>query len=137
LFVDTAHGHPGLVSKELITREAMEKQFESMVEEGIVAYHTSSRDFDLTRVVVATADKAGLVSLVAHDGVGDHQEGYYTSEWVLVARKFEYLTAVRRAHEKLPAAPLGKMPFTLQTIPVDANLAWKDGATNSLAAVRR
>jgi hypothetical protein len=63
---------------------------------------------------------------------------HYTSEWVLIARKADYFAPVRAAHAKLPPPP--RMPeeaFLLHLTEIHANLIWKDGGSNSLAAVRR
>jgi hypothetical protein len=141
LIVDTAHGHPGLVSKELLTQEALHGYFAALVEDGIVAIHTSNRNFTLPPVVAATANSAGLAHLDAHDTIQAPGPRFrYTTEWVLLARKAEYLATVVAAHAALPpagqAAGVGGA-FNLHPIPIQAGLVWKDGASNSLALGRR
>jgi hypothetical protein len=138
LFVDTAHGHPGLVSKELITQEAMKAYLASLAENGIIAFHTSSRDFELADVVAATASSLNLATLVAHDQtVGKHDDGHYSCEWVLVARKDAHFDDIRRVCERLPphAVP-GALPF-LRAVPVRPDCVWTDAGSNSLVPVRR
>lgn len=143
LIVDTAHGHPGLLSKELLTQEAMRSYFDALVEDGIVAVHVSSRSFDLPPVVAATADSLKLAHLHAHDGahlLQDSLRVHYSSEWMLLARKPEYLGPALAAHAQLPPPP--QLPaaggaFTLAQLPINPRFVWKDGGANSLAGLGR
>lgn len=139
LIVDTSHGHPGLPSKELFTKEAMQMYVDAMVEQGVICFHTSSRDYDLTKVVAATASAAKLAHLRVHDSRSNGEVGHYTSEWVLVARKQEYLRYILDDKDVLDRHPVGGPPGTLvvETVDVRPGLVFSDGGSNSLSAVRR
>jgi len=82
----------------LITREAVQILFEGTAENGIVAYHISNRWLDLKPVLYHIAKDLGLAALVKHDGgdgLKDASE-WYSSEWVVLARKPEYLEKLQR-----------------------------------------
>ncbi len=88
----------------LITKEALQMYFEHLTEEGILCIHTSNRYVDLPLVVAAVADSLGYAYSRGHDESPGRENarkmaqkapakdlGRYTSEWVMVAKKAEYL----------------------------------------------
>ncbi len=97
----------------LITREAIQMYFEKLTEDGILCVHTSNKFVNLVPVVKSVADSLEYVqkdvktgkdvstpypSFRAHDNAIDRESpktvdqfGHYTSEWVMVAKKLEYL----------------------------------------------
>jgi hypothetical protein len=88
----------------LITKEAIEMYFEHLTEEGILCVHTSNRHVDLPLVVAAVGSNLGYSYLRGHDATPARvlaslnktrapfkELGRFTSEWVMVARKPEYL----------------------------------------------
>jgi hypothetical protein len=78
----------------LLTREAFEMYFKHLAEQGILCVHTSNRHVDLVPVVADVAQSLGYVAWRGHDNTRDREarvRGHYTSEWVMVARKSEYL----------------------------------------------
>lgn len=80
------------IPAHLITLEAIEMYFEHLSEEGILCVHTSNRFVDLPKVVAAVAAKKGYGYLRGHDQAPQKGDvGHFTSEWVMVARKREYL----------------------------------------------
>ncbi len=91
------------IPAHLITKEAIDMYFEKLVEEGILCVHTSNRYVDLVRVVADVSKELGLKCKRGHDsapldfpeslsGKTVSDSGHFTSEWVMVARKMEYLS---------------------------------------------
>ena len=140
LIVDTSRGHPGLPSKDLLTKEAWQTYMDAIVEDGVVCVHTSSRDFDLAKVVASTSDHLGLAHLHVHDGRGDRELGHYTSEWVVVARKAEHLNYLREAGIARNRMNPGRAPhekLVIEKLLIDPKLIFTDAGSNSLSAVLR
>ncbi len=89
----------------LITREAIEMYFKHLTEDGILCVHTSNRYVNLPLVVAAVANDLGYAFLTGHDNTPASGEeakkknltipikelGRFTAEWVMVAKKPEYL----------------------------------------------
>lgn len=81
------------IPAHLITLEAIEMYFEHLSEEGVLCIHTSNRFVDLPKVVAAVAVKKGYGYLRGHDQAPQEGDvGHFTSEWVMVTRKREYLS---------------------------------------------
>jgi hypothetical protein len=89
----------------LITKQAIQMYFEHLTEEGILCVHTSNRYVDLPLVVAAVANDLGYAYLRGHDSTPlrdsskkrgvkapTKELGRFTSEWVMVAKKAEYLS---------------------------------------------
>jgi hypothetical protein len=89
----------------LITKQALQMYFEHLTEEGILCVHTSNRYVDLPLVVAAVANDLGYAYLRGHDTAPLRELykkktlkapikelGRFTSEWVMVAKKPEYLS---------------------------------------------
>jgi hypothetical protein len=140
LFVDTSHGHPGLPAKEVLTKEALQSMINSLAEEGIIAFHTSSRDYDLPPLIASASSELKLANLIVHDKRQMRDNGHFTSEWIFVARKAMYLTYVeegakwraqinppRQQHERID----------VMTIPGNPAFLWTDGGSNSLVPFMR
>lgn len=80
----------------LITREALTLYLKKLAPEGILAFHISSRYFDLVPVLGNLAQDAELHALLRRDSV-THEEagrGKWTSHWVVMARNQAILDAV-------------------------------------------
>jgi hypothetical protein len=85
------------IPAHLITQQAIEMYFTKLAPGGILCVHTSNRHVDLVPVVANVADSLKLVSKLGHwppagkddkseANRPDHDRGYYSSEWVMVAR---------------------------------------------------
>jgi hypothetical protein len=85
------------IPAHLITRQAIEMYFTKLAPGGILCVHTSNRHVDLVPVVADVADSLNLVCKLGHwppegkkdqgtENTQDHTRGYYSSEWVMVAR---------------------------------------------------
>ncbi len=79
----------------LITKEALQMYFEHLTEEGILCVHTSNRYVDLPLVVAAVASDLGFAYRRGHDQAPGKELGRFTSEWVMVARKADYLEGLK------------------------------------------
>ncbi len=140
LVVDTSHGHPALPSKELLTKEGMQSLMNSVVDDGIILFHTSSRNFALEKVVASSSSQLKFAHLRMHDGKSDRQVGHYTSEWVAVARNAEALRFVKELVDLRNQRNPGPNPNEIlraEQSPIDPALFWTDGGSNSLKAVQR
>lgn len=141
LVMDTSRGHPGLPSKELLTKEAWQSYFESLTEAGVVCVHVSSRDFRLEEIVASTTADLGLAHLLVHDRVSDRESGHYTSSWVVVARREEMLKHIHKAADSRKALIPAGRPFHEDIDVIRAGVrpgnVWIDAGANSLVTVRR
>jgi hypothetical protein len=93
------------IPAHLLTEEAFKVYFEKLTEEGVLCVHTSNRFVDLPKVVAAIAakmeyeytdengvkKKRNYAHKRGHDNNTDRKQGHYTSEWVMVAKKAEYI----------------------------------------------
>lgn len=73
---------------ELLTREALELFFQKAREDGILAFHTSNRHFDMDLALADVAAHKGFVCYTGHHALNDPERSIaYTSEWAMLARK--------------------------------------------------
>lgn len=83
------------IPAHLITKEAIQMYFEHLAEDGVLCLHTSNRYVRLPKVIADVAEELKLSALRGHDAPADAVQqklrGFSTSEWVMVARKREYL----------------------------------------------
>ena len=104
LIVDAFSGDA--IPVHLLTREAAEIYRGHLKANGVMAFHVSSRYFDLSPVPRALADPARedavLISSKADPGQGTH-----ASDWVLVSGNTNFLAtpAIRRATTPWPSSP--------------------------------
>jgi len=70
----------------LITREACQLYFSRLNDHGVVAFHISSRYFDLGMVLARLATDLGVFGLIRVDPQDLHSEGKRESTWVALAR---------------------------------------------------
>ncbi len=83
------------IPAHLITKQGIEMYFKHLTKEGILCVHTSNRFVDLVKVVSDVSNDLGYACLRGHDENDDRTKGHYTSEWVMVARKADYLRHLR------------------------------------------
>ncbi len=102
------------VPTHLLTREAFAVYLRQLTDDGVLAFHTSNRHFDLAPVLAALADDAGLLALERDDeGLtpDDLQNAKMPSSWVVMTRRGCMLPNIAndsRWHElaRNPAMPL-------------------------------
>jgi SAM-dependent methyltransferase len=90
----------------LLTRQALALYRRHLQPDGVIAFHVSNRFIDLEPVVAGIARDAGLQA-VAVDTSADDQNGYYSTDWVLVTANRAFLEQPEVANDALPVR---KMP---------------------------
>ena len=133
----------------LITRQATEMYFKHLTEDGILCFHTSNRYVNLPLVVAAVASDLGYSYLRGHDQAPGKEVagelGHYTSEWVMVAKKPEYLrhlsaprnyeTLLQQAKQKEPRKFDVTEPYW--TTPVSSRkYMWTDDHSNLINVIK-
>jgi hypothetical protein len=91
--VDIGRGHWQIIAREFLTEEAIRHCMDMLVEEGILCIHTSSRLEGIPKALFDIAKTLQLGFLIANDR-GTREKGHFSSEWVFLARKAEYLDAL-------------------------------------------
>jgi SAM-dependent methyltransferase len=90
----------------LMTREAVALYLDKLAPNGILAMHISNRYLELEGVVGRIAQSHGLVAFGQYDvadAVAD-DEGRFSSNWMILARRQEDLAEVLASRRWLPAA---------------------------------
>jgi hypothetical protein len=130
------------IQKELFTKEGMARCMDALVEDGVLCYHTSSRYFDLPMLIADCADTLGYavrcgrdMANYGADGRGRDQVWHWTSEWVVVARKAEYLRHLRppAGYQALPGDPF---PYWSDERP-SGRYRWTDDGPKSMRGMVR
>ena len=130
------------IPAHLLTEEAFEMYFKKLVPEGVLCVHTSNRFVDLPKVVGAVADKLKLKARRGHDINDSHEAGHYTSEWVMVARKIDYLFGDgeaefdERYQKALQARPEGRRDRFWDAPEINDKYLWTDDYYNLMSVVR-
>jgi hypothetical protein len=129
------------IPAHLLTKQAFELYFRKLVHEGVLCVHTSNRFVDLPKVVSAVADDLGLFHRRGHDNNEDHERGHFTSEWVMVARRPEYILKKGGDAEfdKEYRAALARKNRSDQfwdQVAIDSRYVWTDDYYNLLSVVR-
>ncbi len=78
------------IPMHLLTREAIQLYLAKTTEDGVLAFHISSRFLDLRPVLAGLAQDAGLVCFLEEDmklSAADKASGKFTSTWVVIARR--------------------------------------------------
>ncbi len=128
----------------LLTKQAFEMYFKKLSETGILCVHTSNRYVNLPKVVAAVANDLGLHYRTGHDLAPERDQpnatmverGHYTSEWVMVARKAEYLSHLQEPPGYRSKVPPGTEEYwRLFPLP-DNRYVWTDDYYNLLAVMK-
>jgi hypothetical protein len=134
------------IPAHLLTEEAFTMYFEHLAEKGILCVHTSNRFVELPKVVAAVSAKLRLHQLRGHDvgPVGKERDdtGHYSSEWVMVARKAEYLAHLKADEpfltqylEKTEKRRDAKEKYW-DAYPTNMRYLWTDDYYNLMSVVR-
>ncbi len=130
------------IPAHLLTRQAFKMYFEKLTEEGILCVHTSNRFVDLPKVVSALATDMNYAHFRGHDSNDNRSDGHYTSEWVMVARKQEYLKKLSGdtkflADYRTAIRAKGRTDTTYwEPVDSDKKYVWTDDYYNLLSVVR-
>jgi hypothetical protein len=121
------------IPKHLITRQAIEMYFTILSEQGVLCVHTSNRHVDLVKPVTDIAVDLGLKYRRGHDlrreddrNTADTR-GLFGSEYVMIARKDEYLPKDTGA---------GAAPIEWTTPAAPGNPVWTDDYSNLAGYLR-
>jgi hypothetical protein len=128
------------VHKDLMTKEGMQMLMSKTRDEGILCYHTSSRYYDLQKIIASVAAELKYDCQIGRDLLDDYEKGHFTSDWVMVARDKKYL-----AHLKSPPGydqALGdkrRLAVRFWSPPQHTNkkFAWTDKGENSFRGIYR
>lgn len=77
------------VHKELMTKEALQLLMSKLTDDGIVAFHTSNRYYQLAPIIASAANELKLACIVGRDDQdrADRTDDFrFSSEWVMVGR---------------------------------------------------
>jgi hypothetical protein len=129
------------IPAHLLTKQAFELYFKKLVPEGVLCVHTSNRFVDLPKVVSAVAQDLGLFHRRGHDNNDDHDRGHFTSEWVMVARKPEYIfkkggDADFEREYKNALALKNRADAFWDQVAIEPRYVWTDDYYNLLSVVR-
>lgn len=100
LFVEATRSELKDVATDLLTREAIADFMDNLAEEGVLAFHISHRDYDLAPLLAAAAHD---LELAYANGADQYKRamslGHYSSNWLVIARKREYLSFLVNTRE--------------------------------------
>lgn len=131
------------IPAHLLTEEAFQMYFGRLSKHGILCVHTSNRFVNLPKVVAAVSDKLGYKYLRGHDITldGDHEDGHYNSEWVMVARTTDDLKVLtgdtdfrKRYNDRIGEKRRGREYW--QSVATHPRYVWTDDYYNLLSVVR-
>ncbi len=123
----------------LITQQAIKMYFKHLTEDGILCVHTSNRYVELPKVVAAVASELGYSWKRGHDAAPGGELGHFTSEWVMVAKKAEYMKDLKEPSgyaALLVRSKAAPEPYW-NTPTADPRYAWTDDHSNLVDVLRR
>jgi hypothetical protein len=122
----------------LVNQQSIAMYFTKLDEKGILCVHTSNRHVDLVKVVADVAKSLNLACRRGHDAAEDHVNGHFTSEWVMVARKAEYLAHLEAPPGYAQNDKVRRSGDTSywSTPPATGRYVWTDDYSNLLAVFR-
>ncbi len=117
------------VPVHLLTREALALYVDSLAPEGLLAIHTSSRNFNVTPVLFRLADEAGLHAVILLNAPAPRHLTT-PAKWAFFSRSEERIRALARAAQQRHRARglrMRRAPVTLPTPEVIARAPlWSD-----------
>ena len=155
------------IPAHLLTKEALQMYFGRLTEKGILCVHTSNKFANLAKVASSVATDLGYAYKRGHDNLRDASAqmitsevplstntrgpsvGHSTSEWVMIARKAEYLNFEGDSKDPTYSQPLAKFYQDFNkyysenargeywdTVPFEQRCVWTDDYYNLLSVVR-
>jgi hypothetical protein len=104
----------------LITEEAIRMYFSKLAEDGVLCVHTSNRHVELIKPVADIAAALKLKYRVGHD-LGEHtrdetgdRRGWFTSEWIMLARDDKFLPDADKGLENCTFAEAEHYAFRMR-----------------------
>jgi hypothetical protein len=131
LFIDITRNDLRDINTSLFTKEAVAEMMASLTETGLACYHTSHRYHDMVPPLVDAAKSLNLAWKVAKDN-GAHGQipAHFSSEWVVIARKAEYLQHLQNVLE-------GEHKLQWMEPESTGKHLWRDGQTPDLKSLAR
>jgi hypothetical protein len=131
------------VHKELMTKEALALLMSKLQDDGIVAFHTSNRYYQLPPIIASAAKELKLACIVGKDLItGEDDEDFrFSSEWVMVARDAKYLANLKNdLNNKIlwhPAKLTKIVDGKLVEKKIDREFLWTDKGEQSFRGLYR
>lgn len=132
LFVEAARNDLRDINTELMTREAIAEMMNSLTETGVLCLHTSHRYHDLVPPIIDAASSLHFAWKVGKDtgGYARGDRAHFGSEWVMVARRAEYL-------DHLTDAKMKDQQLDWFVPESTGKHLWRDGQPHDLAPLAR
>jgi hypothetical protein len=124
---------------DLMTRQGMTLLFDKLARRGVVCYHISNQFLNLSPILTDVADGLGYAVLDGSDMAPERSEGHFSSNWLMVARKREYLDFLKEPEgyaEQMQNRWGYQRPYW--TVPVgtaNRKYAWTDKSRHSLSGL--
>ncbi len=122
---------------DLLTQEGLRDLMDKTTPDGVVCYHTSHRTHEFYKPLSAAAAALGFAWKKVNDNVYDSDakatfvdHSHFSSEWLVVARRPEYLATFRSEKSKT-------RNLTWNVPPPDEVPAWRDGVEPEMAILLR
>jgi hypothetical protein len=128
------------VHKELFTKEALQLLISKLQEDGIVAFHTSNRYYQLPPIIASAANELKLACLVGkgHGHYDNPKEDFrYSSEWVMVARDEKYLAHLKKHESKELNWHAPELQVKIRMHKIDKEFLWTDKGEQSFRGLYR
>jgi hypothetical protein len=134
LFVEITRNDLRDINTQLLTKEALAEFMGALTETGVVCFHISHRYHNMVPPLVDAAKSLNLAWKVGKDSgthnPGDYPSTHFSSEWVVIARKAEYL-----AH--LSDVKTSKQQLTWTVLASTGQHLWRDGQPHDLKPLER
>jgi hypothetical protein len=134
LFVEITRNDLRDLNTQLFTKEALAEFMDALTETGVVCFHTSHRYHDMVPPLVDAAKSLNLAWKVGKDSgaynPAEHPSTHFSSEWVVIARKAEYLN-----HLSDVKSPKQQLTWTVP--PSTGQHLWRDGQPHDLKPLER
>lgn len=112
----------------LLTREALQLYLQKLSPHGVLTIHISNRYLDLRPILAALAKDLGCVCVVRRDQFDEqriNEEGFYPSEWLVIARSREDLGALAADEKWTTPRPAAGNVWTDDYSNLLSALAWR------------
>lgn len=130
--------------KELMTKEGLQLLMSKLRDDGIIAFHTSNRYYQLSPVVASAAHDLKLAYVVGRDFEIRNTPGEdfrFSSEWVMIARDPKYLAHLKKDDRNDidwgPAQQLVNRGGKVTVRQVKSEFLWTDKGEQSLRGLYR
>lgn len=131
VFLDITRNDLRDINTDLLTKEALADMMSSLTETGVLCFHTSHRYHDMVPPIVDAAASLNLSWKVGKDGYSEASHpAHFSSEWVMVARKMEYMTHLANVAKQGRNLDWHVPPSTGKHL-------WRDGQVHDLDPLAR